>query len=265
VKSFRGTKLPPRGNVGFQEVFGRKDSVPHGTIFFERKEQRKKEVANHSVLCRLFLSPLWLKKKIVLNSTPGTPDFVNTRRRIPKITRDSKMVIAEAKSGDVTQATEPYIAQQSNCTTCFPNERSIGGQIARAYPYADIYRRRTPQTRNIATPSTRDKPGTIAICEPETEDQQPHIVHLLAQWAPGPVNGKYVRLIYPSYGEIEETAGQREQWFKKALNQLDELIPADARVAVPFYIGCGRGGGNWDHYYKMLRDARTQFVLYNLV
>ena len=57
---------------------------------------------------------------------------------------------------------------------------------------------------------------------------------------------------------VVETEEIREMAFKKCLNEMDRLIPQEAKIYFPEMIGCRLAGGNWvlygnwDNYKKMI-------------
>lgn len=51
-----------------------------------------------------------------------------------------------------------------------------------------------------------------------------------------------------------DSAQQRLQYFRSCLQQLEQDLPADARIAFPYKIGCGLAGGNWDLYLVELQQ-----------
>jgi hypothetical protein len=172
-------------------------------------------------------------------------------------------IITIRKPGDLLNATEPYIAQQANCLTM--RAHGLAATIAKRFPrHGNYYSTRTPLKpgANTATEKSRDIPGTIHITPSESEE--PSMVMLFGQWAPGAPNSRWIHR-YPVYvDEHYETASDREHWFQLALDALDDVIPSHEQVAIPWGIGCGLARGNWRHYQAMLEQAKTSFVVYAL-
>lgn len=63
----------------------------------------------------------------------------------------------------------------------------------------------------------------------------------------------------------------REKYFHKALLQVARIQDLES-VAIPFGIGCGAAGGNWDHYLGIIQNfekyvkekQNTKVVIYKL-
>ncbi len=171
-------------------------------------------------------------------------------------------MIIQEKSGDILNSNEKFIAQQCNCVTI--KSHGLSAVIAQKWPWANPYSSRTPTKpgNNSANNDSRDIPGSVRILRnpSASNDASAHIICLFAQWAPGKP-GAYSQY-YPSYHI--DNAINRLKWFQKGLKLLDDDPNIDSPVAVPYNIGCGLAGGNWDHYRKALEDAETSFVIYKL-
>lgn len=151
-------------------------------------------------------------------------------------------MIVKVIDADILYAPEQYIAHQCNCVTI--HSYGLALSIARKYPAADIYKRR----------SVPDIPGTITII-PESKT----IICMFAQWAPGKPYA--FSRFYPF--TYHDSGGMRLHWFKACLDNIDKLNLGT--VAMPYNIGCGLAGGNWPEYEKLIADAKTPIVLYNKV
>jgi hypothetical protein len=145
-------------------------------------------------------------------------------------------------NGNLLQAKEQYIAQQCNCVTT--SARGLAQDIANKFPWADVYRER----------SKYDVPGTISV--KSAPDGDKHVICMFAQWGPS-VCGRYAS----SYPQHDDTPTKRIQWFQQCVDAIDALQLKV--VAVPYMIGCGMAGGKWEHYRKILMQAKTQFVVYH--
>lgn len=161
-------------------------------------------------------------------------------------------MILEEKKGDLLDATEAFIAQQCNCVTV--KSHGLSAAIAKRWPWADVYAKRKPRSANTAL--TPDIPGTIEIIKGPDDLS---VVCMFAQWTPGKP-GAWTDKYPKTYTDI--TATQRTEWFRQCLKAMDEEI--DSPVAVPYQIGCGLAGGNWNTYKAMLQEAKTEFVIYRL-
>lgn len=142
------------------------------------------------------------------------------------------------------------ICQQCNCVTLISH--GLSEQIASKFPWANVYGRRKMKTRN--TTSEPSKPGTIQV----DRDNGKSVIHLFAQVLPGKPGS------YSKYYSNKEPDGPQDRikYFKECLEQLDQLNLD--QVAIPYKIGCGLAGGDWLVYEKMLRDCKTNVVLYRM-
>lgn len=147
------------------------------------------------------------------------------------------MPIVKIIQGDLLDATESVICQQSNCITT--TGRGLYEKIAERYPWSDTYANR----------SCRSTPGSIEV---NTKDGK-SVVHMFAQVFPGRAKeGKN-----QGDGSLD-----RIRNFKKCLDEIDRLELGV--VAMPYLIGCGLAGGEWEVYKKMLAACDTNIVLYKL-
>ncbi len=184
------------------------------------------------------------------------------------------MPVIGVVKGDLLQAKERYIAQQCNCMTV--KSHGLSAQIASRYPYGDHYKTRQPihYGRNSASAESRDIPGTIKVlispldgqissAVDQTSNQvsaDPRIICMFAQWVPGK-SGAFNQY-YP--GDYDDTPRNRQEWFLQCLKVMDEDPGINSPVAMPYTIGCGLAGGNWDVYQKMIVECKTEVVLYRL-
>lgn len=148
-----------------------------------------------------------------------------------------------------------YIIQQCNCLTV--RSHGLSKTLEDHFPHAKLYeKRRAIGNRNLAVPEDRSTPGSGIILE-----GNPKIVCLFGQWRPGKVNTSYFHS-YPEYS-IPETEEQRKIWFKQALfgfgNQLRDNQANKVKIAVPYNIGCGLAGGDWDDYSRMILEFQQEY------
>jgi len=164
--------------------------------------------------------------------------------------------------GDLLDAQEEYILQQNNCIGCKPH--GLSKTIADKYPYADPYtRRRRVGNRNMAIPEDRPVPGTIELFRSPNQDG-PTFVSLYGQYGMG---RPYA---YNNGGPqaVPDSHEDREKWFVDCLQKVAELDPKS--VAIPYKIGCGLAGGDWNRYSKILNrfaddHPSVSVVLYKLM
>lgn len=125
---------------------------------------------------------------------------------------------------DLLDAPTQYIAHQCNC--CSRGAAGIAKQIFERFPDAAYPRQRV-----------RD-PGTISV-------HSNRVINCYAQLVPGkPCKN--------------DTAEMRLRWFRQCLFAITK-IEGIRSVALPFGIGCGLAGGNWNREYIPLL---TRFDIY---
>ena len=85
------------------------------------------------------------------------------------------------------------------------------------------------------------------------EGEKPDVIILYAQWDFGK-GGGYQR-VPNGYEDYQE---DREKWFQQCLDKLGNLKHYQ-NFALPYKIGCGLAGGNWDHYLPMIEDFTVKY------
>lgn len=131
----------------------------------------------------------------------------------------------EIIDGDLLEAKEKYIAHQTNSIS--NRAGGLAYDLFKRFPYADIYAPRT----------SPDEPGTIVISG-NGEDQR-YIIHLNAQYYPGESSD--------TDSEIDGSKA-REKYFHECLLKVARIENLES-IALPYFIGCGLAGGNWNYYY----------------
>jgi hypothetical protein len=122
-----------------------------------------------------------------------------------------------------------YLAHQCNATT--KGARGIAKEIFSKWPHANVYK----EARQT---------GTCIVRYP--------IANLIAQQTPGK----------PRTKNSADTTEQRLKWFEESLKDLTTQIAASQRVhtqqahcvLLPFRIGCGLAGGDWDQYRNKIEQ-----------
>jgi len=127
--------------------------------------------------------------------------------------------------GDLLDAKEDLIVHQVNCVskgTC----HGLAKQLFTKFPQSDCYSRR----------AANGIPGTTEILG--------RVASLTGQFGSGDSK------------TAADSHEQREKWFKKALEDLASQGKAKGikSVAMPWQIGCGIGGGNWDKYKALVEE-----------
>ena len=138
--------------------------------------------------------------------------------------------------GDICDAKEQYILHQCNCVT--NSARGVAKVIFDKYPDANTYINRT-----------KSIPGTIDVIKSNDKT----IINAYAQYYPG--SSKY----------NNDTKELRLKWFEKCI---DEIINMNiSEIAIPYNIGCGYAGGNFDDYMKLLLklDEKVNVILCKLI
>lgn len=152
--------------------------------------------------------------------------------------------------GNILDAKEQYIAQQSNCLTI--NSAGLAKALADKWFWADAYSTRMSMgNKNCAIESHRDKPGTIRILSSPDIYQNKHVICMFAQWCPGPPL-KYKS--YPNYWI--DTKEARVKWFQQCLDKISKLNITE--IAFPYNIGCGLAQGHWPTYQKMIEEFESK-------
>lgn len=163
------------------------------------------------------------------------------------------MVIVGEVRGDLLDAEENYIAQQCNCVTV--RAHGLSKSLAQRFPHGDVYGDRSKKSGNTA--QEPDTPGSVVVTE---HDGEPVLLHLMAQWTPSKP-GSYNRHYPQTY---KDTRANREAWFMECLEILEQIVPESEIVAMPYCIGCGLAGGNWQKYREMLEKCNTKIKLYRI-
>eukprot|EP00730_Choanoeca_flexa_P007437 TRINITY_DN12333_c5_g1_i1.p3 TRINITY_DN12333_c5_g1~~TRINITY_DN12333_c5_g1_i1.p3 ORF type:complete len:185 (+),score=19.70 TRINITY_DN12333_c5_g1_i1:2282-2836(+) len=156
------------------------------------------------------------------------------------------------KQGDLLSSGEPYIVHQCNCRS----KRALGlaKYIFDKFKYADVYKERQQRTSSSASAgaSAFDRPGTLKIRRPPALTQTTLTGQASQPYRPVVVN----MFAQDRYGKNAEPAQRREQYFLECLQALEDIKLEEGitSLAFPHGIGCGRAGGNWDHYTRMLEQ-----------
>ena len=61
---------------------------------------------------------------------------------------------------------------------------------------------------------------------------------------------------------IANTKENRIKWFKKCLENIEKQ--GITRVAMPYNIGCGLAGGDWQTYKTILEESKLNIFIYKL-
>ena len=144
---------------------------------------------------------------------------------------EKKLLLIEQKekliniiSKNILEANENFIIQQCSCS----GRRAMGlsQQISDKFGV-------NPYNRKI-----NDKPGTYKLNK--------NIVCLFAQLNPGKPNN-------------DDTKNMRLIWFKESFEQF--IKENKGSIAIPYKIGCGYGGGDWNDYFKIIEELSNKYKL----
>ena len=130
----------------------------------------------------------------------------------------------EIIAGSIIDSKDKYIVHQCNCLT--QHSAGTAKAIFDAFPYSNTYAARTEP----------DVMGTIKILG-NGKDQR-YVINMFAQYYPGKTK-------YPN--SAKDGVAVRENYFHKCLLRVAKIKDLES-VAVPWRVGCGIGGGAWDHY-----------------
>lgn len=144
-------------------------------------------------------------------------------------------------TGNILSSKEQYIAHQCNCVTT--TAAGLADVIFKKWSIADCYSIRWEN----------DVPGTIEVRGNGKEHR--FIINMFAQFNPGKPHNP---------DDSKDGYQARKQYFISCMTHIKNLKPDS--VAMPWGIGCGLAGGDWDFYKKVIDKFSTSFniVLYKL-
>lgn len=145
--------------------------------------------------------------------------------------------------GNLFRTTAPIIAHQVNCQGVMGS--GVARQVRELYPQVyDLYRKKCKDV------TFRDK--LLGYCQLIPVSEKRSIANLFAQ-----ENYGYDGRCYTSLAALHT-----------ALSSLAEYAAANKlTVAMPYKIGCVRGGADWDEVYQMIDEVfrgRTSVELWRL-
>lgn len=133
-------------------------------------------------------------------------------------------------NGNLLDATEEYIAHQCNCVSISP--KGLALTLFNQYEHANTYKNHG---------NKKSIPGTI--------DVMGNIINMYAQY-------------YPTISKYNnDSKEKRIVWFQSCLDKIS-FIDNIKSIAMPYNIGCGLAGGDWDTYYKMLVIFTEEHQIY---
>ncbi len=159
---------------------------------------------------------------------------------------------ATVVEGDIFFGGDKMLVHQLNCASFGP-AGGIAKAIFEIYPYANVYTRRGVVRRF-------DNPAHVYIDYDhrpvDPVNPGPIVVGLLSQVFPG------LPQKFSKKGGLDDTEDRRVEYFKECLRILSMNINQGLvlgfgkgdTVAMPWRIGCGLAGGDWDVYLGLVQD-----------
>lgn len=142
-------------------------------------------------------------------------------------------------NGDLLLAKEKYIIHQCNCITSNPG--TLAKDLFNKFPYANTYK-----FRKRFDKTTFDIPGSIDIMGDGKKER--YIINLYSQ-------------IYPSKPRsYEDSFENRVTYFREGLDKISQIKNITS-IAMPYNIGCGIAGGDWNLYYKEIENFADKIKL----
>lgn len=162
-------------------------------------------------------------------------------------------------AGNILETRLPIVQQ---CSCLATRKCGLAKSISNRFPkHGDFYTRRKKNGKIVP-----DRPGTILVSK-DPAGVEPAVIALFAQWTPGKAGRKnnYAKSYVNEDNEVvevDDTEEGRVNMFKSCISELDKLKLK--HVAMPYGIGCGLAGGDWNVYEKIIADSSTPVVLYKL-
>lgn len=132
--------------------------------------------------------------------------------------------------GDILEASEDVIAHQVNCQGVMGS--GVAKQIKEKYP--EVYKKYKNYVNNFEFKSL-----LLGNCQIVETTKEKYIANLFGQFGYG------IKEQQTNYKALEESL------FSLKVSAKDN----HKTLALPFKIGCGRGGGDWDIVYKIIEDV----------
>lgn len=136
------------------------------------------------------------------------------------------MSIAIVK-GDLLEAEDDFIGHQCNCIT--RNAKGLAEVLFAKYPYANDYH----HDRKVGTYHIHGGNG------------RRWVVNLFGQYRPG---------------DVPSERAQRVIWLRESLESfLHHVSHRKVTLGLPYLIGCGLAGGDWNVYSVMLQGLAIRY------
>lgn len=158
------------------------------------------------------------------------------------------------KIGDLFQSDADVIVHQVNCRGVMGS--GVAKQVKKYFPdtfmaYSNMCK------RYAAAGSTEELLGQALFVIEGVGGHEVGIANLFSQFDYG-----YDKKLYTNYNAFREAL----QDMKTQLLLFCHRLTRDPRIAIPYRIGCDRGGGDWDTVYKIIEEELSDFdvTLYEL-
>lgn len=149
------------------------------------------------------------------------------------------------RAGSLLDVSDGYIAHQCNCVM-WEEAQGIASAIFGRFPEANVYGARAVYNTDPNIPGTNTLHGRI--------------INMYGQLLPGQAiekktKGYNVQKYAKQKEANKDTSKMRQSWFGKCLADLPSLLPEGPQIVnFPKLIGCGKAGGDWAKYLKMIED-----------
>lgn len=142
----------------------------------------------------------------------------------------------ETIKGDILNTKEGVIIHQTNCVGAFGG--GLAGQIARKYPHVrQAYFRLYYENQRQPTTSLLGTYQSVKVNENLT------IVNMFGQYD------------YNKNLRDKETVFTKYDAVESAMRRLNEDIPKDVPIFIPYGLGCGLANGHWATMHKLLNKV----------
>jgi O-acetyl-ADP-ribose deacetylase (regulator of RNase III) len=135
-------------------------------------------------------------------------------------------------NGSLLDSDCQYVAHQCNCYS--RRGAGLASAIFKASPWADVYSTRSDCGNDASLF------GSITI-HGDPKWNQRYVINIYGQLKPG------------KSSPGRDSAASRLEAFGKAFDQIAEL-PELKSIGLPYGIGCGLAGGDWEKYERLLED-----------
>ena len=142
-------------------------------------------------------------------------------------------------NGDLLDAHAAYICHQVNCRGRMAS--GVAGQIRAKYPEAfRAYSERCDGRRSRDDPLEMLGRTQFVRCGDGVT-----VINMFSQEGYGRDGGQYTDY----------------EAFRSCLREIHNAVPADAVIAMPYGIGCGLGGGDWNIIFELIKEELSDHTV----